>query len=128
MKKSKHDISTWLKENYNPEIESYIDKNLAITEKVRIAMEKKGWKALDLAKAMSKSPSEISKWLSGTHNFTLKSLVKMEHALDVCLIHTEPIKEYEYVYLGNINPSEQDKVQLTHYEQGLESEVFKIAI
>lgn len=128
MKKSKHDISTWLKENYNPEIESYIDKNFAITEKVRIAMEEKGWKAIDLAKAMDKSPSAVSKWLSGMHNFTLKSLVKMEQALGVCLIHTEPIKEYEYVYWGSIKNTEEYNAKSTEYEQGLASEVFKIAM
>lgn len=94
MKRSKHNISDWLKEHYNPEIESFIDKNFAITEKVRIAMEAKGWKSVDLAKAMDKSPSEVSKWLSGMHNLTLKSLVKMEQALDICLVHIETIKEY----------------------------------
>jgi len=94
MKKTKHSISGWLKENYNPEIERYIDKNLAITEKIQIVMNKKKWKAPDLAKAMDKSPSEISKWLSGMHNFTLKNLIKIERTLGICLIHTEPIKEH----------------------------------
>lgn len=128
MKKTKHNISTWLQENHNPEIESYIEKNFAITEKVRIAMEQKGWKALDLAKAMGKSPSEVSKWLSGMHNLTLKSLVKMELALDVCLIHTEPIKESEYVYLGSIKNADDHIAKLTQYEQSLASDVFKIAM
>ncbi|SDZ98031.1 Helix-turn-helix [Arachidicoccus rhizosphaerae] len=128
MKKTKHNISTWLKGNYNPEIESFIEKNFAITEKVRIAMETKGWKAMDLAIALDKSPSEVSKWLSGMHNFTLKSLVKMEQALGVCLIYTEPIKEYEYIYFGSIKNDEQNNVKATEYEQGLASEVFKIAM
>ena len=79
-------ITSWLEENGDLEIEKYIDTNLAITEKVRLAIEQKGWKTKDLAKAMKKSPSEVSKWLSGSHNLTLKSIVKMEMALEIDLI------------------------------------------
>lgn len=102
MKKTKNSITGWLEVNSNPEINSFIDKNLAITEKVRIAMETKNWKSLDLAKAMDKSPSEVSKWLTGMHNLTLKSITKMEIALGIDLINIEPIKEVQYVYLGTI--------------------------
>ncbi len=102
MKKTKNSITGWLEVNSNPEINSFIDKNLAITEKVRIAMETKNWKSLDLAKAMDKSPSEVSKWLTGMHNLTLKSITKMEIALGIDLINIEPVKEVQYVYLGTI--------------------------
>lgn len=88
--------------NPNPEIERFIDKNLSITEKVRLALEQKEWKSQDLAKAMGKSPSEVSKWLTGMHNLTLKSIVKMEIALGVDLIEIEPDKKIQYVYLGTI--------------------------
>ena len=81
-------ISDWLEQHGDPEIDSYIEKNLAITEKVRLAMEQKGWKFQDLAKAMDKSPSEVSKWLTGLHNLTLKSIIKMEMALGIDLIKT----------------------------------------
>ena len=102
MKKTKNSITGWLEVNSNPEINSFIDKNLAITEKVRIAMETKNWKSLDLAEAMDKSPSEVSKWLTGMHNLTLKSITKMEIALGIDLINIEPVKEVQYVYLGTI--------------------------
>lgn len=35
----------------------------------------------DLAERMGKSPAEVSKWLSGLHNLTQQSIVKMEEAL-----------------------------------------------
>src|SRR5690606_37836952 len=103
MKKSKSTITSWLKEHDDPEIDAFIEKNLAITEKVRLALEAKNWNRVQLAEAMDKSPSEVSKWLTGMHNLTLKSIIKMEQALGVDLIHCEPIKEYEYVFLGMIN-------------------------
>lgn len=110
MKTEGNMISAWLDENRNPEIDQFIEKNLDITEKVRVALEQKGWKAQDLAKALDKKPSEISKWLSGMHNLTLKSIIKMEVALGIDLIYTQPEKEYSYVYLGSIKGDLKDAI------------------
>ncbi|MFN8429668.1 MAG: helix-turn-helix transcriptional regulator [Spirosomataceae bacterium] len=44
-------------------------------------MQEKGIKQKDLAEKMDKRPSEISKWLKGGHNFTLKSLAKLQSEL-----------------------------------------------
>ena len=97
-------ISDWLEENQDPEIQSFVEKNLAIVDKVRRAMEEKGWKSLDLANAMDKNPSEVSKWLTGMHNLTLKSIIKMEQALGVDLIHTD-----EELTFSNQNKSSGEK-------------------
>lgn len=115
MKTTKNTITSWLETNSNPEIESFVEKNLTITEKVRMAMEAKNWKSQDLAKAMDKSPSEVSKWLSGLHNLTLKSIIKMEMALGVDLINIEPAKEIQYVYLGSIKGELQEAIN--EYEE-----------
>ena len=40
----------------------------------------------ELVERMGKRPSEISKWLGGIHNFTLKSLVKLETELGAKII------------------------------------------
>lgn len=40
----------------------------------------------DLAHKLDKRPSEISKWLNGDHNFTLKSLCKLQVELGISLI------------------------------------------
>lgn len=109
-------ITGWLDQHGDPEIEKYVEKNLAIVEKVRLALDRKGWKSLDLAKAMDKSPSEVSKWLTGMHNLTLKSIVRMEIALDVVLIDVEPVKEMQYVYLGIIKGGEM-QVAISDYEE-----------
>lgn len=115
MKTTKNTITSWLDQYGNPEIESFVEKNLTITEKVRMAMEVKNWKSQDLAKAMDKSPSEVSKWLSGLHNLTLKSIIKMEIALGVDLINIEPVKEIQYVYLGTIKGELQEAIN--EYEE-----------
>lgn len=51
---------------------------------------------------LDKKPSEVSKWLSGTHNLTMKSINKIEMVLQINLINIEPVKEYKYVYLGSV--------------------------
>lgn len=116
MKNEGNMITNWLDQYGNPEIERFVDKNLAITEKVRLALEQKGWKSLDLAKAMDKSPSEVSKWLTGMHNLTLKSITKMEIALGVDLINVEPVKEIQYVYLGTIKGGDLQEA-INDYEE-----------
>lgn len=95
-------ITDWLEEHGDPEIEAYVEKNLEISERVHHILEEKGWTQADLAKAMEKSTSEVSKWLTGLHNLTLKSIVKMEMALGQKIIFTEAQKDYQYVYLGKI--------------------------
>lgn len=95
-------LETWLQENGNPEIERFVSRNLAITEKVCSILKEKGIKKNKFAQMLGKSPSELSKWLTGSHNLTLKSITKMEIALGVDLINIEPIKEIRYVYLGKI--------------------------
>lgn len=47
----------------------------------------------ELAEKMDKSPSEVSKWLSGEHNFTLRSLAKLSSELGVKLLEVPKRKE-----------------------------------
>lgn len=95
-------LDNWLEANQNTEIDRFIERNLAITEKVCAVLKERGIKKKRFAEMLGKSPSEVSKWLSGLHNLTLKSITKMEEVLDINLINIEPIKEIEYVYLGSI--------------------------
>lgn len=128
MEKEGNMITDWLDQYGDPEIEKFIEKNLAITDKVLAALEAKDWTKGKLAEAMGKSPSEVSKWLSGMHNLTLKSIIKMEVHLGIDLIHCEPIKEYEYVFLGVINNTEDLKAKAEEYTPSTELEEFSIAM
>jgi transcriptional regulator with XRE-family HTH domain len=128
MMKKNRIISDWLDQHGDPEIDAFIEKNLAITEKVRLALETKGWSKGQLAEAMGKSPSEVSKWLSGMHNLTLKSIIKMEAALGIDLIHCEPIKEYEYVFLGVISSEADFKEKADQYTESTEMNEFALAM
>ena len=47
----------------------------------------------DLADLLGKKESEISKWMTGTHNFTIRSIAKIESALDVSIFDIEKKKQ-----------------------------------
>ncbi len=92
-------LDNWLVENQNPEIDKFIERNLEITQTVCAVLKERGIKKSEFAKMLSKKPSEVSKWLTGLHNLTLKSITKMEVVLDIDLINPEP----KYVYFGRID-------------------------
>ncbi len=54
---------------------------LDVADRIQAVLQQKGMSQKDLAVAMHKSESEISKWLSGTHNMELKTIVRIEDAL-----------------------------------------------
>jgi transcriptional regulator with XRE-family HTH domain len=69
-----------------PESVRFIKQSLAMADYIERLLIVKGLKQKDLADKMGKSEAEVSKWLSGTHNFTLRSLSKIETVLNETLI------------------------------------------
>ena len=80
-------ISDWLQENGNPEIAKLVEKNSAIANKIHAILEERGLEVVDLASMLNKKPSEISKWLTGTHNFTTKTISEIEIILGEDIIY-----------------------------------------
>lgn len=52
-----------------------------ITEEIKDAMQKQGLSRKDLAGRMGRSPSEVTRWLSGGNNFTSDLLTELSEAL-----------------------------------------------
>jgi len=66
----------------------FVDKSLEIAQYIFRVMEEKGLKQKDLAVKMGKTEAEISKLLAGMHNYTLRSIAKIEAALGVTVVCT----------------------------------------
>lgn len=64
-----------------PRTRRMVAKMLDVADRIQAVLQQKGMSQKDLAVAMHKSESEISKWLSGTHNMELKTIVRIEDAL-----------------------------------------------
>lgn len=60
-----------------------------VVDRVQELLEEKGLTQKDLAKMLGKSPSEVSKWLTGQHNLTLKSICAMEAVLGEPIVVAE---------------------------------------
>lgn len=69
------------------------DAKMMLAVRIADAMEAKNWKNKDLLKAVGRdNPSVISKWLSGTHNFTPENLVEISRALGISLLNLGEIR------------------------------------
>jgi len=58
-----------------------------IVTRINQLLELKGLSQKDLAEKLEKRPSEINKWLKGEHNLTLRSIAKMQSALESDIIN-----------------------------------------
>lgn len=55
-------------------IQQEVDLEFAISNRIYELMTKRGLSKLEFAQALGKRPSEVTKWLSGQHNFTIRTL------------------------------------------------------
>lgn len=77
-----------------PEQRRFIRKYAEIVTRVHQLLQDRNESPSSLAGRMGKSPSEISKWLSGEHNLTLRSLMKLEEELQADIINIPKKSEY----------------------------------
>lgn len=70
----------------DPSIDRFVDRSFDISDRIQEILKTKGITQRKLAELLGKKESEVSKWLSGTHNFTLKTLMKLEVILQADII------------------------------------------
>ncbi|MCF0213409.1 MAG: helix-turn-helix transcriptional regulator [Muribaculaceae bacterium] len=59
------------------EVSAEVDMEMAVSDRIYNLMTAKGLSKAEFARAVGKRPCEITKWLSGQHNFTLKTLAML---------------------------------------------------
>ncbi|RZJ61478.1 MAG: XRE family transcriptional regulator [Hymenobacter sp.] len=94
-----------------PEAAAYVDRSFQIADQIRYVLREKGWSQRDLANALGKKEPEISRMLNGTHNFTLKTLTRLEVALGCALI-TTPQRVHEQATTLTMQGAITDREQL----------------
>lgn len=65
------------------------DKRMQLAARIYSGIKARGWKKKDLANALNKKPSVITKWLSGTHNFGSDTLFDIEEVLNIKLVNVQ---------------------------------------
>ncbi len=78
------------------EIKRFVDNSVDVVDQIYAILERQGKTQRDLAGLLDKSESEVSKWLTGTHNFTIKSISKIEAVLGEKIITTPMTSQQEF--------------------------------
>lgn len=73
----------------SPQEQEKTNKRMSLAVQIDEARIRKAWSKKELADRMGKRPSEITKWLSGTHNFTTETLFDLEYHLDAKFVNVE---------------------------------------
>ena len=68
-------------DNTPEDVKIFVRLYADIIVRVNQLLKEKGYTQKQLAEKLDKTPSEIHKWLSGEHNFTLRSIAKLEAEL-----------------------------------------------
>ena len=77
-----------------------MELSVAIANRIYAILEAKGLSQKDFAQLMGKTETEVSRWLSGTHNLTMATICKISAALGEDVIKVagysvEPAYEFE---------------------------------
>lgn len=76
-----------------PEVDRQVDLAVDIANRLIDILSERRMSQKDLARLLCKTETEVSRWLMGTHNFTLATIAKIEVALGVeILTVSRPIK------------------------------------
>ncbi|MBK7970012.1 MAG: helix-turn-helix transcriptional regulator [Bacteroidetes bacterium] len=105
------------------ETKLFVRKYASIILRINQLLRDKNLTQAALADKMGKKPSEVSRWLSGEHNLTLRSICKIEAELE-CDIISVILNQTEFESVGGVvipfevwvNPSPPADTKYTGYK------------
>lgn len=68
------------------EVRKEMDLSYAISDRLDSALKERGLTQKQFAKMVGKTEAEVCRWLSGRHNFTIRTLAKISSTLGVDII------------------------------------------
>ena len=71
-----------IRSTISPETKMQMELSVAIANRIYNILESKGMSQKEFARLMGKTETEVSRWLSGTHNLTMATICKISAALD----------------------------------------------
>ncbi|MDY6412461.1 MAG: helix-turn-helix transcriptional regulator [Bacteroidales bacterium] len=84
MKRSK--VIEARRRHVNPEVKERVTLSFQIVDRIHEILVVRNLRQKDLALMLGKSEAEISKWMRGTHNFTIDTVVAIEEALQAPIL------------------------------------------
>jgi len=77
----------------SPDVDLAVRQSFEIVDRIHEILVRQGKGRKDLALLLGKSESEISKWMSGSHNFTIQTLAKIQIALGELVVEVTKEKQ-----------------------------------
>ena len=68
------------------EVKREMELSFAISEKIDLLLKTRGLTQKQFAKMVGKTEPEVCRWLSGRHNFTIRTLAKISIALETYIV------------------------------------------
>jgi predicted XRE-type DNA-binding protein len=68
------------------EVKREMELSFAISEKIDSLLKTRGLTQKQFAKMVGKTEPEVCRWLSGRHNFTIRTLAKISIALETDIV------------------------------------------
>lgn len=81
-----------LLEKTTPEAYERTCNRMMMAARIEDGMKAKGWNQIQFAEQIGQTPSTISKWLSGTNNFTQDILTDIQRVLGIQLLCVQEVK------------------------------------
>lgn len=101
-----------MEKEHNQPGQAGIRKRQLIADRLQSILDELGWKKKDLAEKLGKNPSEVTKWLSGSHNFTMDTLAEIEQATGKSLIQVgERAVEYPESLQAGVQQAEEESAR-----------------
>ena len=83
-----------IRADITPEMKVQMELSVGIANRIYEVLEERNMTQKDLAKVLGKTETEVSRWLSGTHNLTMATIAKISSALDVPIIQVTHEMKY----------------------------------
>lgn len=88
-----------IRSTISPDMKLQMELSVAIANRIYEILDAKGMSQKDLARLLGKTETEVSRWLSGTHNLTMATICKISAALNEDVIRVAdyiPMPSYEF--------------------------------
>lgn len=70
-----------IRKNISPEVKYQMELSMSIANRIYKILEERRMSQKEFAQKINKTETEVSRWLSGTHNLTLSTISKISVAL-----------------------------------------------
>ena len=89
-----------IRQTMTPDMKRQMELSVKIANRIYEIMEERGVSQKDLARLLGKTETEVSRWLSGTHNMTMATIAKISAALDTDIIQVTTRRQRKKSVMG----------------------------